>query len=175
MRIPLVVLTAILLASPAVAGSFFLIDHEQDAVAGPFEYKDGTRLRLNDREFSLKISEGPIMPSETAAKAIVIPNIEFREAHISDIVQFLREASIACCPEGTNVNLVVQVSDTNTVGRGASRRVTLTMRNISLYDTLKYATEPLGLTIRFDERAIVITESESNQRESRFDPSSESP
>ncbi len=41
---------------------------------------------------------------------IIIPTIEFRQANITDVINFLVEASVAGDPEGTGVNIILNLS-----------------------------------------------------------------
>ena len=143
--------------APAFAGTFILVDHQSEAVYGPFNYTDHSTIQVGSASLTLKIVDKPETKQERLAKEIIIPNIEFRQAHIADIIHFLREASIQCCPGGTNVNIVLNVTAPETVGRDATNKATLALRNVSLYDALRYTTEVLGLQLRYDESAVVIT------------------
>ena len=153
--IAVIALTASLI--PAIAGSFVMVDDQNDTAYGPFDYEDQNTILIGDAKLTLKIVDKPETKLERLAKEIIIPNVEFRQAHIADILQFLREASIQCCPGGTNVNIVLNVTAPETVGREATNKATLALRNVSLYDALRYTTEVLGLKIRYDDSAAVIT------------------
>ena len=153
--IAVIALTASLI--PAIAGSFVLVDNHSDTAYGPFDYEDQNTILIGDANLTLKIVDKPETKLERIAKEIIIPNVEFQQAHIADILQFLREASIQCCPGGTNVNIVLNVTAPETVGREATNKATLALRNVSLYDALRYTTEVLGLKIRYDDSAAVIT------------------
>ena len=130
-----------------------MIDDQNDTAYGPFDYEDQNTILIGDAKLTLKIVDKPETKLERLAKEIIIPNVEFRQAHIADILQFLREASIQCCPGGTNVNIVLNVTAPETVGREATNSATLALRNVSLYDALRYSTEVLGLKIRYDDSA----------------------
>ena len=143
--------------APAIAGSFVLVDKNNDTVYGPFNYEDQNTVLIGDANLTLKILDKPETKLERLAKEIIIPNVEFRQAPIADILQFLREVSIQCCPGGTNVNIVLNVTSPETVGREATNKATLALRDVSLYDALRYTTEVLGLKIRYDDTAAVIT------------------
>ena len=157
MKTLLALILLTLTIAPAIAGSFVLVDRQSDAVYGPFDYTDKNTIQVGSESLTLKIVDTPETKLERLAKEIIIPNIEFREAHIADIIRFLREASIQCCPGGTNVNIVLNVTAPETVGPEATNKATLDLRNVSLYDALRYTTEVLGLQLRFDESAAVIT------------------
>lgn len=149
-------LSLVLCIVSANAGTFVLVDRHSEAIYGPFEYTDQNTIRIGSSAFTLNISDKPETKQERLAKEIIIPNVEFYRAHIADIIQFFREASIQCCPGGTNVNIVINVSDPETVGPKATNKATLSLRNVSLYDALRYTSEVLGLRLRFDDTAAVI-------------------
>jgi len=45
-------------------------------------------------------------------EGIIIPSIEFRQANIVDVIDFLREASAAADPEGVGVNIISKIPET---------------------------------------------------------------
>lgn len=115
---------------------------------------------------------------------IIIPEIEFRQANIRDVVNFLVEASIAGDPEGHGVNIVLNLpgtaaeevapppepeelpifgeeelvpAPTPSPAEGAAvPTITLNLRRISLLDALKIITEVAGLRYRIEGNVVVI-------------------
>jgi general secretion pathway protein D len=66
------------------------------------------------------VAKGPSVKKQTDAEqlrekmsTIVIPKIEFRDANIQDVVDFLAEASQAADPEQQGVNIVLHMGDAN--------------------------------------------------------------
>ncbi|MDZ4199790.1 MAG: hypothetical protein U1E27_10975, partial [Kiritimatiellia bacterium] len=110
---------------------------------------------------------------------IVIPAIEFRQANIVDVINFLREASAVNDPDGFGVNLILRLE-----GAGASASapapaddmwgapagdgfaipsagssvptITLNLRRVTLLAAIKYVTEVSNLKYRVDESAVII-------------------
>jgi general secretion pathway protein D len=129
-------------------------------------------------------------PSEALVEkmqALIIPKLEFRQAAIADVVDFLVKASAENDPEGEGVNIILKGIDTTTsasaapaaasddgwgddgwgddaatdsfatASSGAADGITLNLRRISVYDAIKYITEVAGLKYRIEDRAIIIT------------------
>jgi len=119
--------------------------------------------------------------------SIVIPQLEFRQANINDVIKFLDQASIAydkdSPPGEKGVNFImpqrgaaaagtapaaVQPAEGELTGEGGATvtqgnlpTVTLSLRNVSLMDSIKYITEVTGLKYRIEENVVVITPSEA--------------
>ncbi len=89
-------------------------------------------------------------------RGIRLGEIDVRDAHIGDTLDLLRESAEAADPRGAGVNLVYRGPPTDRVPR-----ITLRLRNVSLYDALRYVTETAGLRFRIDERAVVITSADA--------------
>jgi general secretion pathway protein D len=53
-------------------------------------------------------------------EAIVIPSIEFRQANIVDVIDFLREASSAADPSGVGVNIISKIPEGRAGGGGGA-------------------------------------------------------
>jgi tetratricopeptide (TPR) repeat protein len=118
---------------------------------------------------------------------IIIPAVEFRQANINDVVNFLVEASIAADPEKEGVKIILNLGQSG--GGGAApapapamddwgfggddfgapmaapsggggsgvRDITLNLRRISMLDAIKYITEVAGLKYRIEDSAVMIT------------------
>ncbi|MFA5043811.1 MAG: hypothetical protein WC381_10525 [Kiritimatiellia bacterium] len=119
---------------------------------------------------------------------IVIPQLEFRMANIVDVIKYMDTASIACdkdsAPGDKGVNFILQLKRPGaaaetapaaavppaegefggeggtTVAQGNVPSVTLSLRNITLIDAIKYITEVTGLKYRIEENVVVITPSD---------------
>ena len=120
-------------------------------------------------------------------KEIIIPAVEFRQANINDVVNFLVEASVAADPDKRGVNIILNLGQS---GGGAApapvvaaptadewglggddfgaampaasapagvRDITLNLRRISMLDAIKYITEVAGLKYRIEDSAVIIT------------------
>ena len=109
---------------------------------------------------------------------IIFPEINFREAVISDVVNFLSEESRKLDPEKAGVNIVLgagvapsaapeaptAVSPDNTQAGGAApapapeggRKITLNLRNVPMIDALRYITSLANLKFRVESSAVLI-------------------
>jgi len=142
-------------------------------------------------ELPPEVARREVIKTQTAAEKlrekmskIIIPEIEFRQANIRDVVNFLVEASIAGDPEGHGVNIVLNLPEEVApveqaapapeeelpffgeeetpaapapVEAGPVPTITLNLRRISLLDALKIVTEVAGLRYRIEGNVVVIT------------------
>ena len=118
---------------------------------------------------------------------IIIPSIEFRQANINDVINFLVEESIRQDAEGAGVNIILNMSIPGQEGSSAPaaapsendpfaetpsgegglgavpgvstgvKTITLNLRRISLLDAIKYITEVASLKFRLEDNAVIIT------------------
>ncbi len=119
---------------------------------------------------------------ETKLKNIMIQKIEFVDAKIQDVVTYLHQQSLVGdrdSPQGEKgvnillrLNLPGQADATSApqaevtdifaadeimpVGATAGTGITMTMRDISLMDAIKYITDIAGLKYRIEERVVII-------------------
>ena len=111
---------------------------------------------------------------------IIIPEINYREAVVSDVITFLSEESRRLDPEKAGVNIVLSSGVSapspsaaaapappggGTEGQGTSpsgsegvegRKITLSLRNVPLIDALKYVTTLAELKYRVDSSAVIV-------------------
>ena len=83
---------------------------------------------------------------------IILPAVNFREAALVDVVAYLEEET------KSEINFVIQIPATEKV-----LPVTLSLRNVSVADVLKYLTELTKLAYRVDAHAVVIYKPLPNQ------------
>ena len=107
---------------------------------------------------------------------IIIPAIEFTAANIEDVVQFLREASEKNdTVEGTGVNIILKLEGSGGAAPAPAvpgmeamppadftvpslvPRVTLSLRDVSLLDALKWVTDVANLKWRPEGKVVIIT------------------
>ena len=82
---------------------------------------------------------------------MIIPELNVREAAVSDVIELLRGQSQQLSEDKSSINFVWQApEDAKTI------KVTLDLRKVSLADVLKYATDLAGLRYRVDAHAVVI-------------------
>ncbi|MBM4154482.1 MAG: type II and III secretion system protein [Lentisphaerae bacterium] len=114
--------------------------------------KDGKRMTL----VLLSASQG-VAPLVAKCRSLVIPQIEFREASIKDVVAFLVERSHQLDPAKDGVNIVLDL-------QGAEPPLlTLALRNVPLGDALRYVTMLTGLELKYEPLAVVISTARKEQ------------
>ena len=91
--------------------------------------------------------EGPAL---TKAKTIIFPKIEFREASLPEILDFLRVKSKELDPEKIGVNLVIKPGTTS------DAKISLSLTNIPLLEAVHYVVSLADLEYRVQPNAIVI-------------------
>jgi beta-lactamase regulating signal transducer with metallopeptidase domain len=100
--------------------------------------------------------EKPVPPSKPAAaeekaKRLVAPKLEFQEAPLEDVVNYLVDLSRQLDPDRKGVNILLQMTP------GAkSPVVTLNLHNIPLLDALRYTADLTGLKVVVGENVIVL-------------------
>ena len=122
---------------------------------------------------------------EQKLKDIMIQKIEFVDAKIEDVVTYLHQQSLvgdrdsapgekgvnillrlsrpgqgaapaaAAAPAETDIFAADEARPASSVGSGAAG-ITMTMRDISLMDAIKYITDIAGLKYRIEERVVII-------------------
>lgn len=95
---------------------------------------------------------------EAHLKSIVIPTLDFRDANIKDVVLYLTEASrrIDASADGVNI-ILLGLNSSDVVGSGPlGNNITLSIRNMSLYDSLQYIVEMASLKFEVGANAVTI-------------------
>lgn len=92
--------------------------------------------------------------------SIILPRIEFRDATLREAVDFLMKKSAdleTAEPDLARRGLSVVLKAPSTVGDSGEKRVTLSLKNVSLADAFKYTTELAGCQMRIEPYALTIT------------------
>jgi bla regulator protein BlaR1 len=94
-------------------------------------------------------------PGRTAgiAEGITLPRIEFNEAALPTVLQFLQQKSIDLDPERKGIHLVLSAPGEPVP---ESIRISLSLRAIPLSDALRYVAEIAKLKLRYDDDAAVF-------------------
>lgn len=87
------------------------------------------------------------------AKNLVIREIRFDRAGLSDAIAFFQKESTAADPEKNGLNFVLKKPDGEKIPEPT---VTMSLRNIPLSEALKYVSAMTGYQVRFEEYAIVL-------------------
>ncbi len=96
------------------------------------------------------------IPLQAKLDAIVIPQIQFHEATLSEAVEFLRRKSLdldttTTDPNQKGVNMIVKE-----VGNIAEARITLDLKNIPLGEALKYVAQLSNLRLVVERYAVTL-------------------
>jgi hypothetical protein len=143
------------LLSPAWSDQFYLTNSAGEKL-GPFDYKEGATLVVGEKAYTIVKVVTRDQEIVERMKTIIIPEIEFRQANIHDVVEFLVKASIAedsgqKDPRKKGVN-TIYIPETAAVARTngpaadpflahlrgslPAPDITFSAHYISLYDTL---------------------------------------
>lgn len=74
------------------ANDFMLTDPVTGETFGPFAYSNNAPVRVADRDLVLTRSHSAAAAMEEKMRRIIIPNIEFRQAALADVLRFLVDA-----------------------------------------------------------------------------------
>lgn len=85
------------------------------------------------------------------AKRIIIPNIDLRETSPSEAIDFLRERAKTLDPAQQGVNIVLKLPPSL-----AASRITISLRNIPLYEALRYIASLSNLEITAQPSVIIL-------------------
>ena len=88
-------------------------------------------------------------------ESIRIPEIQFREANIKDVVEFLVEASRAA-DKSTQDELARGVNIILNIGEDAEKTVSFQARYVTLLDAIKIITEVANLKYRIEKNVVMI-------------------
>jgi len=82
-------------------------------------------------------------------ESIIVPEADFRQANISDVVQFLVSIAKENDPDKTGVNIVL-------IDKNNQSTITMSLKKVSLYKVLKLVAENAGLTIHLEDQVVVL-------------------
>jgi hypothetical protein len=142
-------------ASVPVAYKFNVVDVAKNALYGPFIFKQEGRMTLGGVEYVILIEEASDaeeikkspeqLTLENKLRKIMIPDLSLENSTIMAAVDLLSAQG--------NVNIVV----TEAVQK-RDFSITLRLRNVSLYDAIRYVAEVADIGFRIDDHAVVITD-----------------
>ncbi|MCX7885771.1 MAG: hypothetical protein N3B01_00735 [Verrucomicrobiae bacterium] len=113
-----------------------------------------TVKQLLDEIQQKKLQRGKPDPAAELKKrlgSIVLPEVHFREAAVTDVVEFLRQETKKYTPDKTEINFVLMLP------AGDIPKVTLTLRKVPLSELLRYIGILTGLQYRVDPYAVVLS------------------
>jgi hypothetical protein len=155
----LVLITALgtMISTMALAGDTIkLRDTKTGADYGPVKVANGETIKVGETTLAITVVEQTDAQKalERKLKKIVIPELSLRQAGVQDVVAFIRATAKELDPEkgGVNILITLPVGDTS-----AQPTLTLELRNVPLYDALRYCCEAGGFRMRIDDNAVVLT------------------
>lgn len=97
---------SIWICGAAAAETWTLRDEQTGEVFGPISPSNGAAVEVGGRTLTLQRAQTKRDQTVDRLKRIVIPAAEFRQAHVTDVLNFLVEASIAADPDKEGANVV---------------------------------------------------------------------
>jgi hypothetical protein len=94
------------------------------------------------------LSSAPELVRKLKAMSV---DLELRDAALNDVVAFLVDRSRLMDPEKKGVNIIVQSKPDN-----KPTPLTLSVRNLSIYDALGFVARACGASIEYDPNAVIL-------------------
>jgi hypothetical protein len=107
------------------------------------------------RRIAAEAGKGGVDEAQLLRKAMestVIDKIEFRDATVSEALEFLVKKIAASSGGKVKVNIVQQLTETE-----KSARVTLVLNNVPASEALKYVSSLASLKVTYEKAAIVVS------------------
>jgi hypothetical protein len=145
-QIALVFITSVL----SVNADTFFLTSESGEKYGPFEFKQGSTVVAGKDKYEIQKPVTEISATVEKMRSIIVPEIDFRNAEIRGVVNFLANKSVEFDTvskkgERKGVDIVLKLG---TDGSGDVPLITFTARYISVFDALNLVTELSGLKWR---------------------------
>ena len=126
------------------------------------------------------VEQTDVLRTRQKLQKLIIPQIEFKQANITDVLDFLSKASVeADVEEKIGVNIIPKLPAAGApaaadaaapaaaapdaaapaagVQATATPPITLTLRRVNLLDAIKYITDLAGLSYRIDKNVVFVT------------------
>jgi general secretion pathway protein D len=152
------------------AEQFVLRDPGTGASYGPFDFRDGSVVQIGSRRLILR----PVVPTNvnpsvatrntkqgilSKMETIIIPEIDFRQANIRDVVLFLQSASreydMSADPAAAKgVNIILQLQESNATS--TVPLITFRVRHVSLLEALKITANVSGLKYSVQGNVVLL-------------------
>ncbi|MBN2163008.1 MAG: hypothetical protein JXR25_00870 [Pontiellaceae bacterium] len=90
-------------------------------------------------------------------KSVQIPSLDFRDANIKDVVLFLTETCRRMDSKGKGINMILLGLDaSDSMGTDEGNNITISIRDLSLFDSLQVITEMASLKFTVEANMILI-------------------
>ena len=141
-----------------LAAAYFQYEKTEAAMETEYRQLGGTNPPVSTAAQSNEVQAlkrmGPKNSSESLKRKVegmIIPEVNVRAASVGDVIDFLKEQTLALSGDKVPINLVWDAPEAAKLVK-----VTLNLRDVPLAEALKYVTESAGLHYRIDAHAIVI-------------------
>jgi len=170
--------------------SDYLFLHEVDASEQSTSIEYMHESLVSDKLQRYSLVTGKASDLEQRMRALIIPSIEFRNASLADVLDFLARTGIEADPEQKRIRLVhyrflpdsfkepagdmnaVPADEAETVAVAATTheqpsekaKISINLKTISWYDAMKYVCEVADLGFRITEDAVIVFPRENRPR-----------
>ena len=137
----------------ALAGEINLVDKQSGKVVATISQNDETEFLIEGKTY---VAKPKASVSEKLARAIIVPRIEVRGAHLEDVVNILRFETAKLSPAAP-LNITIGHKDLKNVA------VDLKMNEASCYAILTAAAELAGCDVAFEEVGAIFRKKEPSE------------
>lgn len=159
-----------------LAESFFLKHDKTGKLYGPYASKEGSKVVIGNTSFTVVKSKDVPSALEKKMSLIIIPKIAFRTTTVRDVLAFLQEASVefdsSDVPEKEKgIRMILNVPPPAGADPFGSApdipTVTLSLKNVSLLNAVRYITELTGLTTREKDGILFLDKKKRDRQQGR--------
>ena len=159
MKHGIVMASVVLLATFGVcrAESFFLKDKATGKNYGPFQLRAGETIKVGTNRYLVveALTRPPTMREKL--NKTIIPELNFRDAPVKDVIDFFRQASEEHSPYDDprfkGVNIIFNVPEGSQI---AKRGITFRARDITLANALAVVLKTVRLQSKVDGNLLII-------------------
>ena len=152
-----IMLAALIPAGAALSAPFYLIHETTGKRFGPIHGREGERIMIGDAAFLVSTGITKKLTPVEALRLTVIPKIEFRQANLVDVIEYLRQASVMHSPvedkKQKGVNIVL---DLKSMPAEEIPRITVSLREVTLAEAMKVIAQVTGMRVRTSGNVIFI-------------------
>ncbi|MCF7818516.1 MAG: hypothetical protein K9M54_11610 [Kiritimatiellales bacterium] len=121
------------------------------------EAKSNVAINSGDTEKKVDPDTLAKQQMEARLRGIMIPSLDFRDANIKDVVLFLTETCRRLDPQGKGVNILLLGMDSGDTPGAAGNNITISIRDMSLYESLQYIVEMASLKFEVKPAVVAIS------------------
>jgi len=114
------------------------------------EYGDSTAL-IRKEVAPPATDSGTVSAEESRISRIIIPQMEFREAALTEVIEFLQVRSMELDPENEGVNFRLSLNP-----KRISPKISLNLTNVPLNQAVRYVAELAELKVRYEEDGVLL-------------------